>query len=116
VPPVAAAPLTPELALDYLGELSTDIRAAILLDSTGAVAASTEDAADAERMRELVTGLFARADAADDGDVAQVEVATGSATVYAVRGERWTIAVVADRGALSSLMFYDLRHVLDDLG
>jgi hypothetical protein len=32
-----------------------------------------------------------------------------------VRDERWIIAVVAGRFALSSLMFYDLRAVLDDL-
>lgn len=114
--PVAAAPLTPELALDYLGELSTDIRAAILLDSAGEVAASTEDGPAAERMRDHVTELFDRADRADDGEVAQIEVATGSATVYGVRGEHWTLAVVASRAALASLMFYDLRHVLDDLG
>ena len=116
VAPMAAAPLTPELALDYLGELSTDIRAAVLLDSDGALAASTADEPAAEQMRDHVAELFERADSADDGEVTQLEIATGAATVYAVRGERWTIAVVASRAALASLMFYDLRHVLDDLG
>ncbi len=33
-----------------------------------------------------------------------------------VRAEGWTIAVVAGRFALPSLMFYDLRAVLSDLG
>ena len=113
---VAAAPLTPELALDYLGELSADIRAAVLLDAGGAVAAATEDGAQAERMRDHVIDLFERAERADDGEVGQLEVATGTATVYAVRRGGWTIAVVANRTALASLMFYDLRHVLDDLG
>ena len=31
---VAGQALTPELALDYLGELSTDITAAVVVDST----------------------------------------------------------------------------------
>ena len=114
--PVAAPPLTPELALDYLGELTPDIVAAVLLDAGGGLAAATEAGPAGERMRDFTAELFERADQADDGEVGQLEVATGTATVYAVRGDRWTIAVVAKRAALSSLMFYDLRHVLDDLG
>ena len=113
--PVAAPPLTPELALDYLGELSADIRAAVLLDAGGSLASSTAESPIAERMRDYAAELFERADAADDGPVTQVEVGTGSATVFAARNERWAIAVVASRAALSSLMFYDLRHVLEDL-
>lgn len=114
--PVAAPPLTPELALDYLGELSPDISAAILLDAVGELVSCTEDGHGAQRMRDYANELFERADQADDGEVGQLEIATGSGTVYAVRGERWTIVLVAKRGALSSLMFYDLRHVLEDLG
>src|SRR5919197_5525283 len=52
--------LTPELALRYLDELSTDIRAAVLLDSAGRVAAA--NAADggpsADRLAELTAALF----------------------------------------------------------
>jgi hypothetical protein len=36
--------------------------------------------------------------------------------LFAVRAEGWTIAVVAGRFALPSLMFYDLNAVLSDLG
>ena len=36
--------------------------------------------------------------------------------MFAVRGEGWTLGVVAGRSALPSLMFYDLRSVLSDLG
>lgn len=67
------------------------------------------------RLRELVSDLFAQADAADDRVVTQVEVSTGEGAVYAVRDERWAISVVTGRFALSSLMFYDLRGVLADL-
>ena len=104
--------LTPDLALDYLGELSTDIRAAIVLDSGGALAAVTgDDRERGERMRELSTELL---DAAAEGD--QVEVVTTEGSVFAVRGESWTVAVVAGRQPLASLMFYDLRNVLRELG
>ena len=104
--------LTPDLALDYLGELSTDIRAAIVLDSGGALAAVTSDDRErGERMRELSTELL---DAAAEGD--QVEVVTTEGSVFAVRGESWTVAVVAGRQPLASLMFYDLRNVVRELG
>jgi hypothetical protein len=36
--------------------------------------------------------------------------------VFAVRGNDWTVGVVAGRKPLSSLMFYDLRNVVSDLG
>ena len=111
--------MTPALALEYLAELSTDIRAGVLLDSGGGLAASWDaDDERGERVRELVTELLERVDAADDGSepAEQVEVSTGTGGVFCVRNADWTIAVVAGRYALSSLMFYDLRKVLEDLG
>lgn len=116
--------LTPELALRYLDELSTDIRAAVLLDRSGRLAAShaAEGELPGERLGELATALFERADKAArsasgfDGPVAQVEASTAEGAVFGVRAEGWTIAVVAGRFALPSLMFYDLRAVLSDLG
>ena len=121
---VADPTLTPELALRYLDELSTDIRAAVLVDRSGNVAAAqaAEGELPPERLGDLAAQLFERADAAAeaasgfDGSVAQVEVLTDEGAVFAVRAEGWTIAVVAGRFALPSLMFYDLRAVLSDLG
>ena len=109
--------LTPELALRYLDELSTDIRAAVLLDRGGALAAASEGA-DGEKLRERTLELLDRADAAApfEGGVSQVEASTPGGSVFAVRSEGWTIAVVTGRFALPSLMFYDLRSVLGDLG
>jgi hypothetical protein len=46
----------------------------------------------------------------------QVEVANAEGAVFAVRERGWTIAAVTGRPALPSLMFYDLRRVLSDLG
>src|SRR3954449_11542901 len=77
---VSGPALTPDLALDYLGELSTDVRAALVLDSSGAVAAVTgDDRERGERMRELTNELL---DAAAGGD--QVEVVTTEGSVFAV--------------------------------
>jgi hypothetical protein len=111
--------LTPELALDYLGELSTDIRAAAVLDGGGSVAArSGFDHGDPDDVGSLVRELFDHAaQAAGDGVTApdQVEVSLPDGVVYALRERDWTLAVVSGRFALSSLMFFDLRMVIRDL-
>jgi hypothetical protein len=109
--------LTPALALEYLAELSTDIRAGVVLDADGGLAASWEgDDERGERVRELVAELLERTDAAGNGEPPlQVEVSANGGGVFCARSPGWTIAVVTGRYALSSLMFYDLRKVLDDL-
>jgi hypothetical protein len=112
---VAAAALTPELALSYLGELSTDIKASVIASADGRTVATSRSGEQGDRLRDLTQQLFERADAADSQVVTQVEVSTGDGGVFAVRDERWTIGVVTGRFALSSLMFYDLRRVLGDL-
>jgi hypothetical protein len=113
---VSGPALTPDLALDYLGELSTDITAAAIIDAKGDVAAVTGgDERRGEEMRRLAIELLDAAAEAGDG-VDQVEVVTADGSVFAVRGESWTVAVVAGRQPLASLMFYDLRNVVRDLG
>ena len=109
---MADAAQTPELALRYLDELSTDITASFLLDAGGMLAAASgRDGRAAERARELVLQLFEHA----GGDAAQVEVTTADGGVFAVREHGWTIAAITGRFALPSLIFYDLRSVLGDL-
>ncbi len=113
---VSGPVLTPELALDYLGELSTDIRAAAVIDSQGDLAAVTADDRErGEKMRTLALELLDAAGTVQDG-ADQVEVVASDGSVFAVRGDAWTVAVVAGRQPLASLMFYDLRNVVRDLG
>lgn len=113
---VATPALTPALALDYLGELSTDIESIVVLDRDGAVVAATvEEDERKERMRELVVALLDQAAQTVEG-ADQLEVQTIEGSVFAVRGDEWTVAVVAGRKPLSSLMFYDLRNVVTELG
>lgn len=112
---MARSAQTPELALRYLEEMSTDIRAVLILDAGGDVAACSEDDAErAARMRELTLELFERAGGAEPPT--QVEVRSAAGGVFTVRQAGWTIAAVTGRFALPSLTFYDLRSVLSDLG
>ena len=109
--------LTPELALDYLDELSVDIEAAVVLDSAEKVAAATvPEGPGRDGVGELAAKLLDQVASAEGGGADQVEIALPEGSVYAVRGEHWSIAVVTRRQALPSLMFYDLRHVIEDLG
>jgi hypothetical protein len=99
-----APTLTPQLALDYLRELSADIRSGVVLDPKGALLAGPDDLAEPAR------DLFEAA-----GDARELQVATADGGVYAARSEQHAIAVVCGRLALPSLIRYDLRLVLADL-
>jgi hypothetical protein len=107
----------PERVPARLCELSTDAREAVLLDAAGALAGSTiEDRAHAEEFAELARELFEAVDsAAPDDPPEQVEALVSGGAVFASRTPRWTLAVVARRAALSSLMLYDLRAMLGEL-
>ena len=88
-----------------------------MLDSDWSVAARRGIVGDDDgRVGALARTLWDRALAAGGERVpTQIEVATGDSVLFSIRGPRWTLAVVADRPSMSSLMFYDLRKVLADL-
>ena len=109
---------SPEAALAYLDELSPDVRAALLLDAGGGLVAQLPDVPEnAGELHAVAAALLEHADAAGgaEGAPAEVEVTTPAGTLFAVRGQAFTLVAVAARSALSSLMRYDLRHVLSDL-
>jgi hypothetical protein len=93
--------MSPERALDDLRTMSLEVRDGVVLGADGRRLAGNRALAAPAR------DLFAQA-----GNAAEVEVATGRATVYAARSGRRAIAVVAARSALSSVMLYDLRMTL----
>jgi hypothetical protein len=97
--------LTPRLALDYLRELSADIRAGVVLAPDGALLAGPEALAGPAR------DLLEHA-----GDAAEVHVVTREGDVFAARSDRHAIVIVCGRYALPSLIRYDLTLVLADLG
>jgi predicted regulator of Ras-like GTPase activity (Roadblock/LC7/MglB family) len=115
-----AGTLTPERTAERLCELSTDARAAVLLDAAGAPAGShgvtSERAPEfAERAARLFQGVDRAHRDIPGGPPEQVEVQVEGGAVYASRTPRWSLVVVARRTALSSLMLMDLRAVLDEL-
>ncbi|HYH57968.1 MAG TPA: hypothetical protein VD790_01935 [Thermoleophilaceae bacterium] len=83
----------------------------MLLDERGALVAVDEaHAAVGEALAARTQELIEQA----GGD--QVEVSTGAGIVYALRSGPWTLAVIAGRFALSSLVFFDMRQTLAELG
>ena len=115
-----AGTLTPERTAARLCELSSDARAAVLLDAAGSLAGASDMTHDRARaLAELARELFEAVDhATGDGGAdppEQVEAQVAGGAVYASRTPRWTLAVVGRRTTLSSLMLYDLRAVLGEL-
>jgi hypothetical protein len=96
--------LTPPLALDYLRELSTDVRQGVVLGPGGALLAGP--AALAEPVRALLAAA---------GDAAEVQVTLPDGAVFAVRSPRHAVAVACGPFALPALSLYDLRVVLAEL-
>ena len=105
--------LTAEAAPSFLCDLSADARAAVLLDPRGGLAGASEDGDRGTRLAELTGELLeAVASAAGGEPAAEVEAQVTGGSVYLVRRAGWTLAVVARRSALPSLMLYDTRVVL----
>jgi predicted regulator of Ras-like GTPase activity (Roadblock/LC7/MglB family) len=116
--PDAAAAAAPsgesaEAALEFLTEMSPDLRGAAILGPEGEVLAATGEGP--ERWGEDAAALFAAADAAEGVAVEQVHIATEQGEVFAVRNEGLAAVSVTDRFALASLMLFDMRSTLREL-
>lgn len=116
MPDAAATEVVPgdsaRAALAYLTEMSPDLRGAAILAADGSVLAAD---GERSRWREDAAALFAIADAAGGEPVEQVHVATEQGEVFAIRHAGLAAVAVADRFALASLLFFDLRATLRDL-
>jgi hypothetical protein len=97
--------MSPERSLAHLRSISSEVRDAAVLDPAGRRLAGSRTLAGpaADLLRQA-------------GDATEVEVGTGRGTVFAVRADRAAIVVVADRSALSSVMRYDLRVTVAQIG
>lgn len=102
-----------EAALEFLTEMSPDLRGAAILGPGGEVLAGTGE--EPERWREDAAALFAVADGAEGEPVEQVHVATEQGEVFAVRNAGLAAVTVTDRFALASLMLFDMRSTLRQL-
>jgi len=92
--------LSPDHALAYLALLSTDLRAAAVLDSRGELLAGDGRVA-AHARAVLVAG----------GD-ADISAPAGDGTLYVSRSEGHAVAVEVGRFALGAVVVDDLRRVL----
>jgi predicted regulator of Ras-like GTPase activity (Roadblock/LC7/MglB family) len=100
-------------ALEFLAEMSPDLRGAAILGPEGEVLAATEG--DEGRWEDDAAALFAAADEAEDEPVEQVHIATEQGEVFAIRNAGLAAVSVTERFALASLMLFDLRSVLRQL-
>ena len=102
-----------EAALEFLGEMSPDLRGAAILGPGGEVLAASGD--EPERWREDAAALLAAADGAEEEPVEQVHIATEQGEVFAIRNAGLAAVAVTDRFALASLLLFDMRSMLREL-
>jgi len=110
IPPVDA-PTLPDAAraVEYLEEISRELRGCAILSEDGELlAASGEDDAWGEAGRELINA----ADSAAEEPVAHAHVATGEGEVFCVREGPYVAVAVTERFTLASLMIFDIRIAL----
>ena len=106
-------------ALADLTEISSQIRAAVVFDETGKVAASTlEDSGRAEELARSAAELLSLAEGVKTGEGAeltQLEAATEEGSVFVVRQERTRIAATTGTDPTVGLVFYDLKSALRNI-
>lgn len=102
-----------EAALEFLAEMSPDLRGAAILGPEGEVLAASTG--EPERWREDAAALFAVADGAEEAPVEQVHIATEQGEVFAIRNAGLAAVAVTDRFALASLLLFDMRSMLREL-
>jgi predicted regulator of Ras-like GTPase activity (Roadblock/LC7/MglB family) len=103
-------------ALEYLEEMSPEMRGAAILDADGNALAASGDRETWASAGAALLEAADRAAAADGGERAEhVHVATEDGEAFAVRHRDLAIVTVTERFVLASLMVFDMRAVLRDL-
>jgi hypothetical protein len=103
--------LPPADVPERLVELSTDARAAVLIDASGEARAAS-GAADPEELADCARELLRAVDRAADDPPSELEAQVTGGSVFAVRNHGFTLVTVARRSALASLMLTDMRTLL----
>ena len=98
--------------VEYLQEISPEMRGCAILSADGEVLAAS---GDVDRWGEAARDLITAADAAGGERVAHVHVATGDGEAFCVRESGMAAVAVAERFTLSSLMIFDMRNALRQL-
>ena len=98
--------------LAELTEISSQVEAAVLFDASGAVTAATLPDEAAARVASSARALMESAGQLRDGEITQVEAATGDGSLFVVRDGERLIAAVTRPAPPSGLVFYDLKSCL----
>lgn len=113
--PIATTPPTAtqgEVALARLASLSAELRGGAIVDPAGEIIAAN---GDRERWSEAARAMLDAADAAAGEPVTQAHVGTEDGEVFVLRHRGYALVAAADRFALASLLFCDMRAVLREL-
>ena len=99
-------------ALADLTEISSQIRAAVVFDDKGKVAAAI--GADGETLARSAGELLTAAEEVKAGEspLTQLEVSTGEGSVFVVREGKTRIAATTGTDPTVGLVFYDLKSAL----
>jgi hypothetical protein len=105
-----------QLALQYLLELSSDIRLALFLDSDGSVIAAAPEAPGA-RLSELARQLAAEAGVlfAAEGEPVEIDASSDGGSVFLIHSDAGSMLCLTNRSVLHALIFYDMHAVLKDI-
>lgn len=106
-------------ALTELTDISSQVRAAVLLEADGKVLASTLPEEQAEAFAVAAWMLLEQAEvvrADDEAQLTQLEAATGTGSVFVVRDGGQILAAVTAPDPTAGLVFYDLRACLRGAG
>jgi hypothetical protein len=112
--PSVDAPSLPDAdrAIEYLEEISRELRGCAIFTEGGELLAASGDHEDwGEAGREF----FATADAAGGEPVSHAHVATGEGEAFCVRESGYVAVAVTERFTLASLMIFDVRIALQRL-
>jgi predicted regulator of Ras-like GTPase activity (Roadblock/LC7/MglB family) len=108
-------------ALERLGEISSQVRTAVIFERGGKVLGSTVgDDERAKRIADTAAGLLDDAERRRDdgkgaGEFAQLEVALQDGSVFVVRHDDRFVAATTSPEPTVGLVFYDLKSCLREL-
>ncbi|MEK6275180.1 MAG: roadblock/LC7 domain-containing protein [Actinomycetota bacterium] len=98
-------------ALAELTEISSQVQAAVLFDGSAVAAATISDEAGA-RLATSARALFDSAAGLREGELTQIEAATGEGSLFVARDGERLIAAVTGPSPTAGLVFYDLKSCL----
>jgi len=102
----------PSAALAQLTEISSQIESAVLFGADGKVVAATIPDEPAARVAASAKALLEQAAQIGEGELMQIEAATGDGSLFVVKDGPTMIAASTPAAPTAGLVFYDLKSCL----